>query len=149
MTTPVVVEVQVDIKRSPENVFDYSGDPSREPEWNPMMTRAEKLSDGPVGLGARYRTYFVKAPPMVIECVHHERPCRWAFSGDSRAVKATSEARIAATSEGAHLVMRMELEPHGLLRLATPLLRRRMKWMFERDVENIKARLEGVEPSCV
>ena len=39
----------------------------------------------------------------------------------------------------------MELEPRGPLKLATPLLRRRMKSMFQRDLENIKARLEGEE----
>jgi uncharacterized protein YndB with AHSA1/START domain len=144
----VVVEGQVEIKRSPEDVFDYSGDPSREPEWNPMMKSAEKLTDGPVGLGARYRTDFVNAPPVVIECVHYEPPRRWAFSGDSRALKAASEGRVSATPEGAHLEMRMELEPRGPLKLATPLLRRRMKSMFQRDVENIKARLEGVEPAA-
>jgi hypothetical protein len=39
--------------------------------------------------------------------------------------------------------MRMELEPHGLLRLAAPLLRRRMKPMLDRDLANIKSALEG------
>jgi hypothetical protein len=39
--------------------------------------------------------------------------------------------------------MRMEIELRGLLRLAAPLLRRREQPMFERDLTNIKARLEG------
>jgi len=33
--------------------------------------------------------------------------------------------------------------PHGLLKLAAPLLRRREQPMFKRDLTNIKARLEG------
>jgi len=48
-------------------------------------------------------------------------------------------------SDGAHLVMRMELEPHGLLKLVAPLLRRRMTPMFQSDLDNIKARLEAAE----
>lgn len=67
-----------------------------------------------------------------------------ARSGASRALQATSEGQVVPTSEGAHLVMRMELEPRGLLRLATPLLRRRMTSMFPRHVDNnIKTRLEA------
>jgi uncharacterized protein YndB with AHSA1/START domain len=124
--TRVVVEAQVDIKRSLEDAFDYSSDPSREPEWNPMMKRAVKLTEGPVGLGARCTTEFVQGPAMVIECIRYERPTTWAFTGDSRALKATSQGRVVPTSEGAHLVMRMELDPQGPLKLATPRLRGRM-----------------------
>ena len=47
--TPVVVQAEVDIKRSPEVVFDSCGDPSHEPEWNPMMKRALKLTMGSPG----------------------------------------------------------------------------------------------------
>jgi hypothetical protein len=43
------------------------------------------------------------------------------------------------------IVMRMEIELHGLLGLAAPLLLRRMPPMFERDLDNIKARLERAE----
>jgi len=46
---PVVVQAEVDIKRSPEVVFDFCSDPSHEPEWNPMMKRALKLTMGSPG----------------------------------------------------------------------------------------------------
>jgi hypothetical protein len=39
--------------------------------------------------------------------------------------------------------MRVEMELHGLLKLATPLVRRREQPMFQRDLDNIKARLEA------
>jgi hypothetical protein len=39
----------------------------------------------------------------------------------------------------------MEIEPHGLLGLAAPLLRRRTQPKFERNLANIKARLERAE----
>lgn len=141
--TAVAIEAEVDVKRSPEDVFDLCSDPSREPEWNPMMTRVVKLTDGPVGVGARSKTEFVDAPPMVMECVHYERPRTWSLMGASRALTAVGGGRVLPTSDGAHLLMRMELEPHGPLKLATPLLRRGMKSMFQRDLDNLKAQLEG------
>lgn len=44
--TPVAVEAEVDVERSPEDVFDYCSDLRHEPEWNPMMKRIVKLTDG-------------------------------------------------------------------------------------------------------
>ena len=143
--TPVLVQAEVDIKRSPEVVFDFCSDPSHQPEWNPMMNRVVKVTDGPTEVGACYRTEFVDAPPMVMKCIRYERPTAWSLTGESVALKAAGGGLVLPTSEGAHLVMRMELDPHGPLKLATPLLRRRMKSMFQGDLDNIKAQLEGEE----
>jgi hypothetical protein len=140
---PVVVEAEVDISRPPEQVFDYCCDPGHEPEWNPMMKASTKISGGPVGVGARYATAFVKGPPMVMECVGYERPSAWSLAGSSSALTAGGGGRVLPSAAGSHLIMRMEFEPHGLLRLAAPLLRRRMKPMLDRDLANIKSVLEG------
>lgn len=139
---PVVVESEVDIKRPPDQVFDYCSDPGREPEWNPMMKSSEKITGSPSGVGARYATEFVKGPRMVMECVGYERPSAWSMIGNSSALKAGGGGRVLPAADGSHLIMRMELEPHGLLMLAAPLLRRRMKPMLKRDLANIKSILE-------
>jgi uncharacterized protein YndB with AHSA1/START domain len=140
---PVVVKAEVDISQPPEQVFDYCCDPGHEPEWNPMMKGSKKITDGPIGVGARYATEFVKGPPMVMECVGYERPSAWSLAGRSSALTAGGGGRVLPAAGGSHLIMRMELEPHGLLRVAAPLLRRRMKPMLERDLANIKSKLEG------
>jgi uncharacterized protein YndB with AHSA1/START domain len=141
--SPVVVEAEVDINRPPEEVFDYCSDHRHEPEWNPMMTRIAKLTDGPVGAGTRYVAEFVKGPPMVMECTRYQRPAAWSVTGDSPVLRASGGWRVLPTADGSRLAVRVEMEPHGLLRLAAPLLRRREQPMFERDLHNIKARLEG------
>jgi len=149
---PVVVEAEVDINRSPEKVFDYCSDHRNEPEWNPMMKRIEKLTGGPIGAGTRYAAEFIKGPPMVMECTRFQRPATWSLTGSSRALRARGGWQVLPTADGAHLVMRTEMELHGVLKLAAPLVRRRMQPMFERDLDNIKARLEaahaapGTEP---
>ena len=140
---PALIEVEVDIRCSPETVFDYCSDLSHEPEWNPMMKRIEKVTDGPIGVGARYATEFAKGPQMVIEYTGYERPTRWASVGESATLKASGSGQVIPTPGGTHLIMRMELEPHGLLKLATPFLRHRLQSMYKRDVNNVKARLEG------
>ena len=141
--SPVVVEAEVDINRPPEQVFDYCSDPGREPEWNPMMKACKKITGGSLGVGSRYAAEFVKGPPMVMECTRYERPSTWSLTGKSRALTASGGWRVLPTADGARLVMHTEMELHGLLKLAAPLVRRRMQPMFQRDLDNIKARLEA------
>ena len=80
---------------------------------------------------------------MVIEYTNYERPTSWASVGDSATLEASGCGLVVPNPDGTHLTMRMELEPHGLLKLATPFLRRRLQSMYKRDVNNIKALLEG------
>ena len=138
-----VVENAIDIARSPEDVFDYCTDLTREPEWNPKAKRVQKLSAGPIGLGTQYEAEFLKGSPMTIELVHFERPVAWGSVGRSRRLDAKGEGRVSAREEGAHLVMRMELRPKGALRLLLPILGRFMHKQEERNLAAIKRALEG------
>lgn len=98
---PVVVEAAVDIRRSPEDVFDYCSDHCHEPEWNPMMKRIDKLTAGPVGVGTRYVAEFVKGPPMVMECTRYERPATWSLTGDSPARPGQHQGQARSSPHGA------------------------------------------------
>ena len=97
---PALIEVEVDIRSSPQAVFDYCSDLSHEPEWNPMMKRIEKVTDGPIGVGARYATEFAKGPQMVIEYTSYERPTRWASVGDSATLKASGSGQVVHAPDG-------------------------------------------------
>jgi hypothetical protein len=57
-----VLMAEADIERSPEEVFDYCSDPAHEPEWNIKMKAIERLTEGPVGVGTRYRMEFTSRP---------------------------------------------------------------------------------------
>lgn len=138
----VVVQAEVDIKRSPEEVFDYASDPIREPEWNPMMKHIVKLTEGPVAVGARYRTERAQGPAMVIECIGYDRRREWSFEG----IHARSRQRAGAMS--CHLRGFPSCgwsSGRTVFSDATPLLRRRMTSMFQQAVDNIRTRLEAVE----
>jgi uncharacterized protein YndB with AHSA1/START domain len=141
-----VIEAEADIQRSPEEVFDYCSDHTHEPEWNIKMKDVEKLTDAPIGLGARYRMEFTSAPSVISECVRFEPPSVWEMVGRSRAMTFGWRGRVLPRGDGAHLMLRMEIQLHGVLGLATPLLRRRMRPELERDIATIKARLEEQDP---
>src|SRR5579875_420472 len=137
------MDAAVDVNRPPEEVFDYCSDHRHEPEWNQMMRRSEKMTKGPIGVGTRYAAEFVKAPPMVMECIRFERPSTWEVDGTSAWMTARGSFQIESAPGGAYLTMHMELELRGPLKLAGPLLRHRMQPMLEQDLRNVKARLEA------
>ena len=138
-----VIEVEADVRRPPEEVFDYASDPAKEPEWNLRMKGIQKLTEGPVGVGARYRMLFTQGPPAISKCVRFERPSFWELVGGSRVISSRFKGRVDRRGKGSHLVLRMEIRPRGLLTLALPLVRRRMQRELERDIATIKGRLEG------
>lgn len=144
----VVIEAEADIRRSAEEVFDYASDPASEPEWNIRVKRVQKLTGGPAGVGARYRIAFTQGPPAISECMRFDRPGYWEHAGESKIISSGFSGQVMPKDDGSHLLLRMQLRPRGLLRLALPLVRRRMQRELARDVATIKARLEGAaQPS--
>jgi uncharacterized protein YndB with AHSA1/START domain len=144
-----VIEAEADIRRPAEEVFEYASDPAREPEWNIRMRRIEKLTGGPVGVGARYRMEFTQGPAAISECVRFERPGCWEHAGGSKIISSGFSGTVAPQGDGSHLLLRMRIRPRGPLRLALPLVRRRMQRELARDIVTIKARLEGAAPTSV
>ena len=45
------IEGEIAISRPVDVVFDYVADQTNEPQYNPGMVRAEKVSAGPIGKG--------------------------------------------------------------------------------------------------
>ena len=138
-----VVENEAEIRRPSEEVFDYCTDLTREHEWNPKTRRVEKLTDGPIGTGTRFKAEFLKGDPMTIEVVRFERPRAWESVGRSRRLVATTKGLITATQDGVRLSLGMELRPRGVPRLLLPLLARYMHRQQRRNLAAIKAVLEG------
>jgi uncharacterized protein YndB with AHSA1/START domain len=64
----------------PETVFDYVTNPLNVAKWQTSKTRVEQLTDGPPGLGARFREW--TKPPVgkefeqVVEFTEFDRPHR-------------------------------------------------------------------------
>ena len=74
------VQGEIVIERPVEVVFDYVADQRNEPTYNPRMLRSEKLTDGPVDVGTRFRAVVRSGRrpiDMLIEVTEHKRPTRF------------------------------------------------------------------------
>jgi hypothetical protein len=137
-----IVDCAVEIGRSPESVFDYVTDISREFEWNPRTKRVAKLTEGPVAAGTRWEGEWVAGDPMLIDYVAFDRPTSWRSIGRSRGLVVVSAGRVEPAGDGALLTLRVELEPRGRLRLIAPLLGWIMRRRERKLLGAIKERLE-------
>lgn len=67
--TEVRGERSVTIQAPPEKVFDYVSDFSQHPVWNHQVQEVTQLSEGPIGVGTRFRAreQTPKTAPMVMK----------------------------------------------------------------------------------
>ena len=75
------IEGEIVIGRPVDVVFDYVADQGNEPQYNPRMVRAEKITAGPVGKGTQFRSAVAsmgRTAEMLIECTGYDRPTLFA-----------------------------------------------------------------------
>jgi uncharacterized protein YndB with AHSA1/START domain len=140
---PVVarIEGEIVINRPVEEVFDFLADERNEPLYNPRMLRAEKISPGPLGVGTRFRaeTKTMRGTAeMTIEVTAYERPRRLASSTRLSSMEIHGTLAFDPVPEGTRMRWEWEVDPRGLLKLASPLV----AWMGRRQERAIWANLK-------
>jgi uncharacterized protein YndB with AHSA1/START domain len=67
------VSGEILINRPVEQVFDYAADQRNEPLYNARMLRSEKITDGPIGVGTRFRATARSGRRVVEMLIEHYR----------------------------------------------------------------------------
>lgn len=140
------IEGEIVIGRPVDVVFDTVADQRNEPTYNPTMTRSEKLTDGPIGIGTRFRaTTAARRRPidMLIEYTAYDRPS--SLVSTTRMAAADVHGILTFTPDPAGTLMRWswDLTPKHASLLLTPLV----AWLGRRQERRIwtglKQLLEG------
>jgi uncharacterized protein YndB with AHSA1/START domain len=133
---------EIGIRAPAEKVFDYLADARNEPEWLPGAERVEKVTDGDVGLGTRFKGLYVRAGTVDLELVEFERPRRLTFRAGSRVVAFDDAVTLEERDGETLLRARMEAQPRGPMRVVAPMMARTMRRQFEENWKHLKAALE-------
>lgn len=99
------------IARKPQDVFDLVADITRNTEWAPGFTYAEKVTPGPVSLGSAFNTSAKGLGPMQIEIVEYERPTRLGFVGRARPVVMHHHFTLTPDDRGTRADQRIDVRP--------------------------------------
>ena len=142
------IEGVIIINRPVETVFDFVADERNEPRYNPSMLHAEKVSDGPIGLGTRFRAEtnsMGRTSEMIIEFTTYDRPKVLVSSTRLSSMDIQGSLTFDVIDNGTRMRWSWDLKPRGVFSLITPLIRIMGKRQEERIWGNLKHYLETQE----
>lgn len=142
----VLIEGEIVIERPVEEVFDFVADERNEPRYNPHMRRAEQISDGPIGVGTRFRAEIAsmgRTLEMAIEFTGYERPRRLASSTHMSSMDTRGALTFDPVPEGTRMRWSWDVEPRGMFRAMGPLVARMGRRQEQRIWAGLKHLLEG------
>ncbi|MFJ9869105.1 SRPBCC family protein [Streptomyces sp. NPDC101165] len=138
---------EIDVDRSPGDVWAYLSDPSHLPEWQASAVSVEQLDEGPFGLGSRIRvTRHVgsREVPMTMEVTEFEPPHTWGMRGIDGPVRGSVHGEVIPLAEGRSRVsMDLDFEGRGIGKVLLPLVvRPQLRKELPHNERLLKERLE-------
>jgi hypothetical protein len=122
-----------------EALFDIISDPRRRTEWQSSLRSVHVLGEDEPGLGTRWSEYTRGGLRFDLEITEFERPLRWAERGGGRAADAALDVRFedGPTRGSTRLVIDVDVTLKGVLRLASPMVRRLMPLALRADLARV------------
>jgi carbon monoxide dehydrogenase subunit G len=108
-----------------EDAFAFIADFANSQHWDPGVATSERIDDGPVGLGARYRLGVRmrgRVAPMEYRITTFEAPRRVVLTGEGSGVSAVDEIRFEPTGKGTRIDYTADIRLGGWMRLIQPLV---------------------------
>jgi hypothetical protein len=135
------IDGEIVIHRPVDVVFDYVADQSNEPQYNPRMVRAEKITPGPVGKGTQFRSAVAsrgQTPEMLIEVTRYDRPTRLASATTMQQADISYTLTFEPAASGTRMRWSGQVRPKGAFKLLGPLI----VWIGRNQEQRIWASLK-------
>lgn len=113
------------INASPQQVYDFMLEPTNVSKVMPNITRYEKLTDGPVRVGTRYReTRLIRGQEATseIEVTAFEPSHRYAATSIHSGITTTYDYRFAPENDGTRVDLTAEVSGAGIKKLIVPVV---------------------------
>ena len=122
---PIVVARTVIVTAPADAVLEYLKDFGNAEQWDPAARRTTRGDTGPVGVGSRWhheaRVLGVRAE--LTYTLAAADGGRLVFVGHNESATATGTVTVRPGQGGTEVTYHVDLELHGLAKLATPVLR--------------------------
>lgn len=106
-----------------DETFAFVADFANAAQWDPGVASSERIDDGPLGVGARYRLGIRRGDrvvPMEYRVTEFEPLSRVVLAGTGSGVEAEDEIVFEATESGTRIDYTADIRLRGVMRLATP-----------------------------
>lgn len=139
----------ITIDRPVRDVFAFVANLENVPRWNHAIVETRKRSDGPAGVGTTYRQ--IRSLPRrsegSLEVTELEADRRFAVHGQLGPFAGTLTYAFEEIAGATRLTNTADLDVHGVLRLATPLVSGRARDAVAANLEALKTLLEDAHRS--
>jgi len=133
--------------RSVEETFDYMADFANAAEWDPGTATAERLDDGPVGVGSTFRLGVrvgSRVTPLDYRIITYERPHRVVLLGESDTIRSEDTMTVSPAADGRSiLTYDADLSLKGSFSLVNPVLPLFFDRIGDKGVAGLRATLGG------
>ena len=135
------------VQRPPEEVFEYWGDHSNNPEWQKGQRRCTWTSEPPIGVGSTYdQEASMMGRPIVssFECVEFEPGRRIRMKTTKSTIPLDITREVAPAPDGGTvLTATIRGGPEGIGRFFDPLMQRMVARNVSQDYARLKELLES------
>jgi carbon monoxide dehydrogenase subunit G len=117
------VSVPLTVPTPPELAFDNLADFTTTAIWDPGITAAERLDDGPLGVGSRFEVHSSFGPvslPLVYEITTYDRPHRVVLETKGLLHHGEDDVTFAPEGDGTQVTWNASFRVRGPGRLFDP-----------------------------
>lgn len=137
------LQKSVTINRPIEEVFAFVADIRNNVKWQAGVIAAEVLSEGPVGVGTKYKLdmeVMGRKLETTGELIAYDPPKKYGWKATSGPFPVSGSTTLETVLRGTLVVDTIEAKPRGFFKIVEPLLVRRQQRQLEADM----AKLEGL-----
>jgi carbon monoxide dehydrogenase subunit G len=122
---PIVVARTFVVTAPADVVLDYLRDFGNTQQWDPATRRTTRLGDGPIVVGSswRHEARVLGVRAELTYTLAAAADDRRGFVGRSEGATSTGTVTVRPVEDGTEVTYHVDLEMHGLAKLATPVLR--------------------------
>jgi hypothetical protein len=121
---------QLTTPASTDQAFAYLAQFDNTQQWDPGVSSARPLGDGPPALGSRYAVTVELgggAEELIYEITEYDPPRRVVLVADGSKFVSHDEISVAPDAEGSHVTYRAELSLKGLIKIGAPFAGRALR----------------------
>ena len=119
------VSAPISVPIPPELAFDNLADFTTTAVWDPAITATERLDDGPLGVGSRFKVHDKIGPvtvPLLYEITTYDRPHRVVLETKGLLHRGGDDVTFAADGDGTRVTWTATFRLRGPGRLLDPAL---------------------------
>jgi carbon monoxide dehydrogenase subunit G len=148
----ITASAHVDIERSPEEVWAILMDPAKAPLWEKAVVVSERLDDGPLGVGSRFRktvSLLGRRFDVDFEIVEYRDLRHCSVLLIAGPITGGGSYSVEPVPGGTRLTYGLRHQMKGLLRMVGPVMQRRYPRLLARDLATLKLAVETADEAAV